>query len=160
MFIQLLLGFSHTHILKLEFNTTICCGTVQIRCHNIAIFFFALFLVPWIWNFCLEIWNTTKYSKTCLKRPLKKRPKLFFKTDNRLMQVKSITILSTFINLPFAIKTFVLFGRIRQVLLYCSSKWKKNCAVEESHGHFQIFCPMVGKKFSEWACKQSLEYPW
>ena len=30
------------------------------------------------------------YSKTCLKRPLKRRPKLVFKTDYRLMQVKSI----------------------------------------------------------------------
>ena len=36
---------------------------------------------------------------------------LFFKTDYRLMQVKYIghsAILSTFIKLPFAIKTFVL----------------------------------------------------
>ena len=30
------------------------------------------------------------YSKTCLKRPLSKRPNLVFKTDYRLMQVKSI----------------------------------------------------------------------
>ena len=30
------------------------------------------------------------YSKTCVKRPLSKRPKMFFKTDYRLMQVKSI----------------------------------------------------------------------
>ena len=30
------------------------------------------------------------YSKTCLKRPLSKRAKLFFKTDYLLMQVKSI----------------------------------------------------------------------
>ena len=30
------------------------------------------------------------YSKTCLKRPLKRRRKLGFKTDYRLMQVKSI----------------------------------------------------------------------
>ena len=51
-------------------------------------------------------------SKTCLKRPLKKKTKLVFKTDNCLMQVKSIAecsaILQTFIKLPFAIKTFVL----------------------------------------------------
>ena len=30
------------------------------------------------------------YNKTCVKRPLSKRPKMFFKTDYRLMQVKSI----------------------------------------------------------------------
>ena len=30
------------------------------------------------------------YSKTCLKRPLKKKTKMGFKTDYRLMQVKSI----------------------------------------------------------------------
>ena len=31
-----------------------------------------------------------KYSKTCLKRPLKRRQKMGFKTDYRFMQVKSI----------------------------------------------------------------------
>ena len=31
-----------------------------------------------------------KYSKTCLERPLIKYQKLAFKTDNRLMHVKSI----------------------------------------------------------------------
>ena len=30
------------------------------------------------------------YSKTYLKQLLKRRPKIVFKTDNRLMQVKSI----------------------------------------------------------------------
>ena len=30
------------------------------------------------------------YSKTCLKRPLSKRPKFGFKTNYRLMQVNSI----------------------------------------------------------------------
>ena len=29
-----------------------------------------------------------RYSKTCVKRPLSKRPQLIFKTDYRLMQVK------------------------------------------------------------------------
>ena len=50
------------------------------------------------------------YSKTCLKRPLKKKTKSGFSR----MQVKIISeeehsaILSTFIKLPFATKTFVL----------------------------------------------------
>ena len=34
--------------------------------------------------------NEIDYSKTCLKRPLQKKTKMVFKTDNRLMQVKSI----------------------------------------------------------------------
>ena len=58
-------------------------------------------------------WKT--YSKTCLKWPLSKRPKIVFKTNYPLMQVKSIAecwehsaILSIFIKLPFGIKIFVL----------------------------------------------------
>ena len=49
------------------------------------------------------------YSKTCLQRPLKRRPKLVFKTDYHLMQVRSIAECS-FIKLPFVftVKTFVL----------------------------------------------------
>ena len=38
----------------------------------------------------------------------KKEQNLFFKTNYRLMQVKSIAILSTFIKLPFVIKIFLL----------------------------------------------------
>ena len=58
-----------------------------------------------------------RYSKTCKKWPLSKRPKMFFKTDYRLMQVKGIAemlhrehsaILLTFIKLPVVLKTFVL----------------------------------------------------
>ena len=37
-----------------------------------------------------EIMVLIVYGKTCLKRPLKKDPKLSFKTDYRLMQIKSI----------------------------------------------------------------------
>ena len=52
----------------------------------------------------------------------KKRQKMVFKTDYRLMQVKSIAEYSkTFIKPPFVFKTFVLSilsGRLRQVLLY------------------------------------------
>ena len=56
------------------------------------------------------------YSETGLKWPLKKDQKLVFKTPYRLMQVKKIAEcpkrafcnISTFIKLPFVIKTFVL----------------------------------------------------
>ena len=62
-----------------------------------------------------------KYSKTCLKWPLKRRQKMGFKTDYRLMQVKSIAecsslqgehsaILLTSIKLQFVIKIFVVFS--------------------------------------------------
>ena len=52
--------------------------------------------------------------KPVLSGHSKRRPKLVCKIDYRLMQVKSIAegehsaILSAFIKLPFAIKTFVL----------------------------------------------------
>ena len=57
-----------------------------------------------------------KYSKTCLKRPLKKNTKMFYKTDYHLMQVKSIAECSkrafcntsTFIKLPFVFDAFPL----------------------------------------------------
>ena len=57
------------------------------------------------------------YSKTCVKGPLSKWPKMVFKTNNHLMKVKRIAecspfehsaILLTFIKLPFVIKIFVL----------------------------------------------------
>ena len=66
-----------------------------------------------------------KYSKTCVKQPLSKRPKLVFKTKYCLMQVKSVAecskgsilillqgehsaMLSTFIKLPIVKKIFGL----------------------------------------------------
>ena len=57
------------------------------------------------------------YSKTCLKRPLKKKTQNGLNIDYRLMEVKPIAkcykgdhsaILSTFIKLPFVTKIFVL----------------------------------------------------
>ena len=38
----------------------------------------------------IENFHYVHYSKACLKQPLKRRPKLVFKTDYRLMQVKGI----------------------------------------------------------------------
>ena len=57
------------------------------------------------------------YSKTCLKRPLSKRPKIGFQDQLsvnagqqfcRMLQGEHSAILSTFIKLPFVIKIFVL----------------------------------------------------
>ena len=78
------------------------------------------------------------YSKTCLKRPLKKKTKIGFQdrlslnvgqTYCRMLQGEHSAILLTFIKLPFVINIFVLSifewplnclflsGRLRQVLL-------------------------------------------
>ena len=68
-----------------------------------------------------------QYSKACVKQSLSKRPKIGFKTNYRLMQVKSIAecehsaILSTFIKLLFVKKILVLSilsDRFTQALLY------------------------------------------
>ena len=57
------------------------------------------------------------YSKTCVKRPLSKRQKIGFYDQLllnagqkycRMLPLEHSAILSTFIKLPFAIKTFVL----------------------------------------------------
>ena len=55
------------------------------------------------------------YSKSCLKRPLKKKTKVGFKTNSRLMHS---AILLTFIKLPFALFCVFLSGRLRQAILY------------------------------------------
>ena len=83
-------------------------------------------------NFSHSDYLKLYYSKTCVKRPLSKDQKLVFMSNCRLMQVKSMfclhilqrehsAILSTFIKLPFAIKTFVLSilsGRFTKILLH------------------------------------------
>ena len=60
-----------------------------------------------------------KYSKTCVKWPLSKRPKICFKYQLsliagqkycRMLQGEHSAILLTFIRLPFFIKIFVLFN--------------------------------------------------
>ena len=73
----------------------------------------------------------SRYSKTCLKRPLKKKTKNGFQDQLllnagqmycRMLQGEHSAILSTFIKLPFVIKIFFslfLSCHLRQVLLYC-----------------------------------------
>ena len=65
----------------------------------------------------LLIRNITKYSKTCVQRPLFKRPKICFQGQLslnagqkycRMLQGEHSAILLTFIKLPFVIKIFVL----------------------------------------------------
>ena len=77
--------------------------------------------------------SSYKYSKTCLKRPLSKRPKNVFQERLslnagqkycRMLQTEHFAILSTFIKLQVVIKTYVclfLSGRFTQVLLYNST---------------------------------------
>ena len=61
--------------------------------------------------------NAFECSKTCVKQPLSKRPKIGFQDQLslnagqkycRMLQVEHSAILSTFIKLPFVIKMFVL----------------------------------------------------
>ena len=63
------------------------------------------------------MFNLSIYSKTCLKRPISKRPKIGFQYQLllnagqkycRMLQGEHSAILSTFIKLPFVIKIFVL----------------------------------------------------
>ena len=70
-----------------------------------------------------------KYSKTCVKRPLSKRPQIGFEDQFslnagqkycRMLQEEYSAILLIFIKLTFVIKIFVLSilsGPLRQVLL-------------------------------------------
>ena len=64
---------------------------------------------------------STLYSKTCRKRPLKKEnQKLVFKTDYRLMQVKSIAECSNFFKNPHVTNvtsSYILFLKIFLVCL-------------------------------------------
>ena len=70
--------------------------------------------VPYLGMYNTQFFPTKIYSKTCVKWPLSKDQKMFFKTHYLLMQVKTIVlqnasaILSTFIKLPIVFKTFVL----------------------------------------------------
>ena len=64
-----------------------------------------------------------KYSKACLNWPLKEDQKLVFKTDYRLMQVKSIAEYSIQPAFSFQLSLRPLFflflsGHLRKVLLY------------------------------------------
>ena len=61
--------------------------------------------------------RNSSYSKTCVKRPRSKRPKIGFQDQLslnagqkycRMLQGEHSAILSTFIKLPFVIKVFVL----------------------------------------------------
>ena len=63
----------------------------------------------------------TTYSKTSLKGPLKKETKIGFQDQLSLNAGQYSAILSTFIELPFVIKIFVLSifeWPLRHVLLY------------------------------------------
>ena len=70
-----------------------------------------------LFSTCFDAGKINLYSKTCLKRPLSKRPKIGFQDQLwlnagqkycRMLQGEHSAILSTFIKLPFVIKDFVL----------------------------------------------------
>ena len=67
------------------------------------------------------------YSKTCVKRPFSKRPKMCFKTDYHLMHFKSIAERNTF---DFHYVPFVILSILVAVLhrFYCLRISKNNGA--------------------------------
>ena len=77
---------------------------------------------PWLIVIFTAVWDTgfsPLFSKTCLKWPLSKRPKIGFQDQLslnagqkycRMLQGEHSAILSTFIKLPFVIKIFVSCG--------------------------------------------------
>ena len=79
---------------------------------------------------CVLLNILNKYSKTCVKQPLSKRPKIVFKTNYRLLQVKSIaecskrSILQYFrhsLSYHLSLRSLVclfMSGHFTQVLLY------------------------------------------
>ena len=72
------------------------------------------------------------YSKTRLKRPLKKKTKNCFSRPIIMLQGEHSVILSTFIKLPFVIKIFVLSifeWLLRHFLLYRKMTF---------HGYFPV----------------------
>ena len=85
-----------------------------------------------------------RYGKTCVKWPLSKRQKIGFQGQLllnagqkycRMLQGEHSAILSTFIKLPFVIKTFVLSILsicFTQVLLYLSPKTPFKCHADVS----------------------------
>ena len=84
--------------------------------NQLEIFYYALY-VHALSNSYVVATHVHLYSKTCLKRPLKKKIKTGFQDILslnsgqkycRMPQGEHSTILSTFIKLPFAFKTFVL----------------------------------------------------
>ena len=79
-------------------NNWVCAGRKQIRlrsaqwsCLGWSEYSCDVQQYSWLSHVAVQIiFQVYMYSKTCLKRPLSKRPKLVLKTNYRLMQVKSI----------------------------------------------------------------------
>ena len=95
--------------------------------------------------------HKVQYSKTCLKRPLKRRPKIGTqdrlllnagKKYCRMLQREHPAILSTFIKLPFAIKIFVL----------SNFEWplKTGFTVNVLRLHFSLSVLISGLLFLKW----------
>ena len=101
------------------------------------------------------------YSKTCIKRPFSKRPKIGFQDQLslnagqkycRMLQEEHSAIISTFIKLPFVTKSlFCLFlsGCFTQVILYL---YQLNCLTLTSDKYIcKNKFPFLGK-YNLWSC--------
>ena len=105
----------------------------------------------------LDIHSITYYSKTCVKRPLSKRPQIVFsktlsliasKKYCRMLQGEHSGILSTFIKLLFrSLICLFLSGCLRR--LYCIVYFKQGCAsllfgpfdLQPSHSNAEVLFP-------------------
>ena len=92
-----------------------------------------------------------RYSKTCVKQPLSKRPQIGFQDQLlldaglkycKMLQAEHSAILSTFIKLPFVIKIFVLSYFAWQ--FYCTGGKNSTCPLDlllyvpvKSYGHYR-----------------------
>ena len=90
------------------------------------------------------------YSKTCLKQPLSKRPKFGFQDQLllntnqkycRMFQGEHSAILSTFIKLPFVIKTFVFSIFERLITVHSSLQTETHSKSLDTECLFCIIIP-------------------
>ena len=85
--------------------------------------------------------SLTKFSKTCLKQPLKKRQKLVLKTAYRLMQVKSIAECSKGSILQYFPPSWSYYLSLRSLFcLFLSSRFRQVYCIWPDHEMLLIPC--------------------
>ena len=108
------------------------------------------------------------YSKTCVKRPLSKRPKMGFQDHLsldagqkycRMLQGEQSAILSTFIKLTFVIKIFdlsIFEWPFTQVLLYLSLVLTVK-ALTRLHIRYKLVTLMKAQEYSLICCISTVD---
>ena len=103
--------------------------------YKVKIISAAFFNDAWIWSrsYSIILFSIIKYSKTCLKRSLKKKSKIGFQDVlslnagqkySRMFQGEHSAIISTFIKLHLSLWFFVNFEWLLKTgQVYCIVKW-------------------------------------